>query len=177
MSTSGPIPARAGQPGAPPRPWSGPRAYPRSRGATALVTTTGKDPSGLSPLARGNHTLERKCARHRGPIPARAGQPGQSPHRSARLGAYPRSRGATIKRFRDVQRLGGLSPLARGNLGLGQCLLCPAGPIPARAGQPASCHLRLCARRAYPRSRGATGVSGAFIPSIKGLSPLARGNL
>ena len=50
----------------------------------------------------------------------------------------------------------GLSPLARGNHFFFQCGLLAGGPIPARAGQPAS--------------------AGATEYIVKGLSPLARGN-
>ena len=70
----------------------------------------------------------------------------------------------------------GLSPLARGNPDYTLSLKPRHGPIPARAGQPQRCQQSGMSIRAYPRSRGATGVPGAFMPSIKGLSPLARGN-
>ena len=50
------------------------------------------------------------------------------------------------------------------------------GPIPARAGEPASgpCQGRRC--RAYPRSRGGTSRVSTVLAAMWGLSPLARGN-
>ena len=50
----GPIPARAGQPGIPKPVLTRKRAYPRSRGATAIDRLMPKLHTGLSPLARGN---------------------------------------------------------------------------------------------------------------------------
>ena len=91
--------------------------------------------------------------------------------------AYPRSRGATPEKLPADADFVGLSPLPRGNLPASVATLPPEGPIPAPAGQPAARYSPALSPGAYPRSRGATGVSGAFIPSIKGLSPLPRGNL
>ncbi len=51
-----------------------------------------------------------------------------------------------------------------------------AGPIPARAGQPASTSGTMPVARAYPRSRGATSATGRPDSRAAGLSPLARGN-
>ena len=74
----------------------------------------------------------------------------------------------------------GLSPLARGNLVGNAAQLVELGPIPARAGQPATARMAMFddyglsplargnprraathppAGRAYPRSRGATGMN------------------
>ena len=71
----------------------------------------------------------------------------------------------------------GLSPLARGNLGLALANGDPVGSIPARAGEPAQMLERPSTCRVYPRSRGGTGVVQEFSESHIGLSPLARGNL
>ncbi len=71
----------------------------------------------------------------------------------------------------------GLSPLARGNLGRGQCIGAGLGPIPARAGEP---YARRCSKHpcwAYPRSRGGTDGLTKLARLGEGLSPLARGNL
>ena len=175
--TMGPIPARAGQPFAGSAIHCPTGAYPRSRGATSGAAAEMFRLGGLSPLARGNRRSPYLQGASRGPIPARAGQP--CPARGARRGrrAYPRSRGATVA----VQHIGllaqGLSPLARGNLQRLAYDEAPAGPIPARAGQPASGRRRCGRFRAYPRSRGATGVLIRHRPAAVGLSPLARGNL
>ncbi len=70
----------------------------------------------------------------------------------------------------------GLSPLARGNRKMKAIASFSIGPIPARAGQPLHRPRRAAARRAYPRSRGATGCDGFHFSLLPGLSPLARGN-
>ena len=152
---------------------------------------------GLSPLARGNRILRLLLGSAAGPIPARAGQPLGRTRRSAALGAYPRSRGATTLDCAQGVAVAGLSPLARGNLDRAAVAGSRLGPIPARAGQPLRLLLGCCIRRAYPRSRGATcawcprsaatrayprsrGATDSGQQGINcavGLSPLARGNL
>ena len=115
--TVGPIPARAGQPSDLVNGLACFRAYPRSRGATCQTSGIARHHEGLSPLARGNPLLRPAQAVGLGPIPARAGQP---PHRldaEQVSRAYPRSRGATTSTNLLWFSLGGLSPLARGNLG------------------------------------------------------------
>ena len=71
----GPIPAHAGQPCRRRRWWTRPRAYPRSRGATAAGEGDAFRESGLSPLTRGNLSSPASSCCASGPIPAHAGQP------------------------------------------------------------------------------------------------------
>ena len=172
----GPIPARAGQPARAGRRRTLGRAYPRSRGATAVMGAVPSANWGLSPLARGNlsRPTRRGCAG--GPIPARAGQPRTDSPDCVLRRAYPRSRGATPAPSRSTQPAKGLSPLARGNRQHGVGFQLVHGPIPARAGQPARAGRRWQCHRAYPRSRGATADLGQPIEPQEGLSPLARGN-
>ena len=70
----------------------------------------------------------------------------------------------------------GLSPRVRGNPTANDAGSCSMGPIPARAGQPASANLPLAAEGAYPRACGATIAAGAWLASASGLSPRVRGN-
>ena len=173
---SGPIPARAGQPGRQePRDLVG-GAYPRSRGATTFTRPLTHDYPGLSPLARGNPVVVAAVGGGVGPIPARAGQPQKRGGRHLCGRAYPRSRGATCRRSRPVFSSGGLSPLARGNREYPQHWVFLAGPIPARAGQPLGNSWAVPNVAAYPRSRGATPFSVKSLFTVTGLSPLARGN-
>ena len=152
------------------------RAYPRSRGATALSLVLRTPGTGLSPLARGNLARAVRALLGRRPIPARAGQPTAWPCMSHGMWAYPRSRGATADCVEDRSPPKGLSPLARGNLPpVGRCCL-DEGPIPARAGQPRRHHRPGCGEGAYPRSRGATASRICGVHTAGGLSPLARGN-
>ena len=173
----GPIPARAGQPEWLFREYPWIRAYPRSRGATVPWQMCRAAWPGLSPLARGNRGSLARIEQPGGPIPARAGQPMWGRRARRALWAYPRSRGATVLHSQAVSPSKGLSPLARGNHWLPQFFSLPSGPIPARAGQP-SRHLRGAGwHGAYPRSRGATNITRLELDYMKGLSPLARGNL
>ena len=152
----GPIPARAGQPQQRHPASAAQRAYPRSRGATELVKLAADLHVGLSPLARGNQVAKLHQCVVFGPIPARAGQPRWPALLHRRVGAYPRSRGATAAGLEAKALLQGLSPLARGNLTHSPVHLLVFGPIPARAGQPGQCEIGPQLVWAYPRSRGAT---------------------
>ena len=169
-------PTRAGQPRPSAEPCAAARAYPRSRGATISDASRSLRLRGLSPLARGNQDEARRVAGRPGPIPARAGQPLQRSFPRLLPWAYPRSRGATVAFQVLVVEGKGLSPLARGNLERQLYSLPFPGPIPARAGQPASPVGQSSAIGAYPRSRGATSTLAAGIMLTAGLSPLARGN-
>ncbi len=176
LRKGGPIPARAGQPPTLFPRAAAPRAYPRSRGATARICSSELRRPGLSPLARGNPGRQAAQRRGDGPIPARAGQPPRGRVPRGRSRAYPRSRGATRCAPVPMHQHEGLSPLARGNRARGHSPAGPGGPIPARAGQPRSYRPISGAQGAYPRSRGATSIMSSVTTCWKGLSPLARGN-
>ncbi len=176
-AVAGPIPARAGQPAVRLRCLARRGAYPRSRGATVVLEVWIDRNVGLSPLARGNRKYREIAMTSEGPIPARAGQPCGGWLLRWRLWAYPRSRGATTSPVISTCLCSGLSPLARGNrVALAQ-FKAVRGPIPARAGQPGGRRLGSRCSGAYPRSRGATWLSFAGFWLLRGLSPLARGNL
>ena len=113
----------------------------------------------------------------RGPIPARAGEPPLCRRHKPAFGAYPRSRGGTLRARKPCIADLGLSPLARGNRHtLHQCCA-QLGPIPARAGEPLDGHGLALGQGAYPRSRGGTTRGQPSMRRASGLSPLARGNL
>ena len=172
----GPIPARAGQPLERMFDRLARPAYPRSRGATNTCRRRRHSQSGLSPLARGNRRISYHHVLRKGPIPARAGQPGGEDGEHGAFRAYPRSRGATVQGLPSVFSSRGLSPLARGNLLQAVLERAGAGPIPARAGQPVDTLACGHTPWAYPRSRGATTTLTPAPSMAWGLSPLARGN-
>ena len=176
MPSLGPIPAHAGQPSRRRRSSRPARAYPRSRGATAILGLPPRCARGLSPLTRGNPGSRGAFVAALGPIPAHAGQPSRPARRAPGRRAYPRSRGATTYLAVTCTVWWGLSPLTRGNLQITAPLTGPAGPIPAHAGQPRNASLATRAQRAYPRSRGATERLGWTTRRSTGLSPLTRGN-
>ena len=138
---AGPIPAHAGQPGGLLRESPAPRAYPRSRGATALIAHLNSLQEGLSPLTRGNRVGDFDRVLRCGPIPAHAGQPVPCAIIRNRHGAYPRSRGATVALPSASRAATGLSPLTRGNLENHPWVPRHYEPIPAHAGQPKTLHL------------------------------------
>ena len=176
LGAQGPIPARAGQPPNHRSACRPIRAYPRSRGATEGRRKEWQAAGGLSPLARGNRFGHPRNHAPHGPIPARAGQPLPEEAGGAGTRAYPRSRGATQSLTAHSLAVRGLSPLARGNLGDAPEALGRQGPIPARAGQPATFDAPTSTITAYPRSRGATTANTSHSWPVQGLSPLARGN-
>ena len=171
-----PIPARAGEPRSTRPTATNSRAYPRSRGGTKGALTERWAIQGLSPLARGNLALQSVCSSHKGPIPARAGEPPCTERGCRPTRAYPRSRGGTFALKRRLSGSGGLSPLARGNPRQSAQDKTIHGPIPARAGEPGLNAPTVVLSRAYPRSRGGTVDVAPVWASIRGLSPLARGN-
>ena len=151
-------------------------AYPRSRGGTYQRTRINSERKGLSPLARGNQFIPAGTMLRIGPIPARAGEPTLPLLLLVWIRADPRSRGGTRSILLVRTLIAGLSPLARGNRGAVQQQGAACGPIPARAGEPASSGKDDRHIGAYPRSRGGTRRLSACNPVPKGLSPLARGN-
>ena len=153
---SGPIPARTGQPSAPPAARSLAGAYPRSHGATSTYALRLGSARGLSPLARGNLAGARQWFCWPGPIPARTGQPPLPLGKPCWHTAYPRSHGATHCDLCASACAGGLSPLARGNRTQEEAENLGLRPIPARTGQPTVRGLVVAWIRAYPRSHGAT---------------------
>ncbi len=172
----GPIPARAGEPSSFAAIAACKRAYPRSRGGTAVLRVGGSPDQGLSPLARGNRRLCSGARRPARPIPARAGEPFMGSPLVRLMWAYPRSRGGTGLARPYSRQVRGLSPLARGNP-TGCALMClRVGPIPARAGEPCRLVIHPSPGGAYPRSRGGTSATPAVPCNEPGLSPLARGN-
>ena len=172
----GPIPAHAGQPFTAVGTEVSIRAYPRSRGATLIMSLCWRVWPGLSPLTRGNPQGPRPGTLAGGPIPAHAGQPGIQQLFHVLFGAYPRSRGATEARVNRDFADEGLSPLTRGNPHLVLARVHRPGPIPAHAGQPTAPARQPRRLRAYPRSRGATQARRGLITGSRGLSPLTRGN-
>ncbi len=152
------------------------RVYPRGRGEAA--TRTGDDVflTGLSPRARGSHSLSRSGSASRGSIPAGAGKPIAEVEAVVVRWVYPRGRGEAVYVFHDDGKLWGLSPRARGSRTASVACRARLGSIPAGAGKP-SCALgvhRLA--RVYPRGRGEAEVLGDHQEHSTGLSPRARGS-
>ena len=173
----GPIPARAGEPSASRAGRMICGAYPRAGGGTSLRPSAAMYCAGLSPRGRGNPVESVSGDLPRGPIPARAGEPGRAQTLPSVERAYPRAGGGTS--FNDWSRIAqrGLSPRGRGNLRAGRDQSTPNGPIPARAGEPCSSSRCTTRTRAYPRAGGGTIGEKGLAEDYQGLSPRGRGNL
>ena len=91
-------------------------------------------------------------------------------------GAYPRSRGGTIRNEFWRVPYNGLSPLTRGNREVSDVEDWTEGPIPAHAGEPEKYCKKTRSLGAYPRSRGGTTLASSLPHRPHGLSPLTRGN-
>ena len=158
-SSSGPIPAQAGEPGWLRAAMRYTRAYPRAGGGTSFFRAREYTGLGLSPRRRGNPAMALYAGHLAGPIPAQAGEPTHRPGIAALPGAYPRAGGGTgepatpnagARRHGAYPRAGGgtcrdqgcvshhqgLSPRRRGNRGRGPTSQARQGPIPAQAGEP-----------------------------------------
>ncbi len=173
---AGPIPASAGEPSILPRRCPSQRAYPRERGGTPRGMLPTGWLQGLSPRARGNLVSKATIGSIDGPIPASAGEPGQSGTCRCCRGAYPRERGGTPKTGITQTQQGGLSPRARGNRASYSARDMMTRPIPASAGEPKAPAFDQGLFEAYPRERGGTFLSGLRGEGDEGLSPRARGN-
>ena len=114
-AVTGPIPAGAGEPGAPLMRLHLSRAYPRGRGGTYKELASTHPDYGLSPRARGNQADPRDGYAWVGPIPAGAGEPDKRCFSPCKWRAYPRGRGGTVIVVAHAQVKAGLSPRARGN--------------------------------------------------------------
>ena len=129
--------------------------HPRSRGVyTGWGAQGGYDP-GSSPLARGLRDHERRRARPRRIIPARAGFTGRPHARRPGRWDHPRSRGVyaapAVDALQDVRI------------------------IPARAGFTVPPVAGGAVEQDHPRSRGVYDDSPARARGAQGSSPLARG--
>ena len=133
------IPAWAGQPARSMRIASSYRVYPRVGGATGSSVNPVGTLGGLSPRGRGNPAAAALHLKHRGSIPAWAGQPLRNDTSPTPSAVYPRVGGATraARRMRESEM--GLSPRGRGNPGCRYRGISGAGSIPAWAGQPGRC--------------------------------------
>ena len=149
--------------------------HPRSCGANQFAFDAVLVTSGSSPLVRGQLTVFRVMEAIRRIIPARAGPTRPPPRRSCPLPDHPRSCGANLRGLRWIVRVGGSSPLVRG-----QPLPYSQSPfalriIPARAG-PTTLMLDAATQWTdHPRSCGANATDTEFWLCLCGSSPLVRG--
>ena len=152
-----------------------PGLSPRVRGtASEQIVTPGV--AGLSPRVRGNQPHRGRRHRHRGSIPASAGEPLRPCPTAGARSVYPRECGGTNPIGAVVTVIGGLSPRVRGNRVADRVLGPAPGSIPASAGEPAYAQGVRNWRKVYPRECGGTMTTSRHRYSASGLSPRVRGN-
>ena len=132
--------------------------------------------AGLSPRVRGNQRQRPHPRRHRGSIPACAGEPGIRPGSGCGPWVYPRVCGGTAWRIVRRPAVPGLSPRVRGNRGSAPRERAARGSIPACAGEPARRPAAAWTPRVYPRVCGGTTPTASRYVRPAGLSPRVRGN-
>ena len=174
-SSTGLIPARAGNTNLTISSTSTSRAHPRSRGEHNLRERAYERFLGSSPLARGTPVRVPPAFVGVGLIPARAGNTGSLAQLVAFQRAHPRSRGEHTLCFSMFASAPGSSPLARGTLQKPKPERNRDGLIPARAGNTHAVITDALVDRAHPRSRGEHNAQKAQQLKDQGSSPLARG--
>ena len=130
--------------------------YPRACGGTASRWALVQRGSGLSPRLRGNHSTMRRRGTPTGSIPAPAGEPRVVDIRKSETKVYPRACGGTFDYVDERSELMGLSPRLRGNRICSEITTGNARSIPAPAGEPRQGHGRRSRHRVYPRACGGT---------------------
>ena len=172
----GSIPARAGEPRAPPPGPRSARVYPRASGGTPRSSSNPASGRGLSPRERGNPHPGHRAANHPRSIPARAGEPKRRGCGRRKTRVYPRASGGTLVRAVLGDEEQGLSPRERGNHVASRPVAGRAGSIPARAGEPVGVGGEGWSENGLsPRERGTSDKHDLDTPA-GGLSPRERGN-
>ena len=155
-SSSGSIPAHAGEPPLPRLLPLSQAVYPRPRGGTPITNHTCRSVNGLSPPTRGNRLYTSSPSSSSGSIPAHAGEPPLPRLLPLSQAVYPRPRGGTPITNHTCRSVNGLSPPTRG--------------------EPALFVVSIFFLRVYPRPRGGTGPRQSPTSWPAGLSPPTRGN-
>ena len=175
-STTGSIPACAGEPFLSRSACAASRVYPRVCGGTDPAGDNSKVMTGLSPRVRGNRDHVNQTIRCTRSIPACAGEPTGSYTYGTTISVYPRVCGGTMSRDGRHAHEPGLSPRVRGNRHALHGSAVGRGSIPACAGEPATASRGPARSWVYPRVCGGTTRSSYAMRSMGGLSPRVRGN-
>ena len=175
-TSSGSIPAYAGEPLERACAAANDRVYPRVCGGTKATPLSVSRSRGLSPRMRGNRTATAAGNLIHGSIPAYAGEPASYARAALADAVYPRVCGGTGLRAAAPGLIKGLSPRMRGNHAKLVIRIHPAGSIPAYAGEPAAGVATSGVAAVYPRVCGGTQLTANRHANRAGLSPRMRGN-
>ena len=174
-TTSGIIPACAGNTECPLRRKGFPWDHPRMRREHAVFQPSAIRSSGSSPHARGTHDGELLARAWVGIIPACAGNTPFSASLRPSRRDHPRMRGEHHVIHAQHVRVSGSSPHARGTLSEHVHLEPRVGIIPACAGNTSPSSSPSSSSEDHPRMRGEHDAHPpAFVPEL-GSSPHARG--
>ena len=177
LSSSGSIPACAGEPSEDVILIFSISVYPRVCGGTGGPPMMDELNTGLSPRVRGNRLVRGYRICHQRSIPACAGEPRIGTGGASQISVYPRVCGGTAWVPKSPVKTVGLSPRVRGNR------VIPGGngysvrSIPACAGEPRQGAACAIAMKVYPRVCGGTEPIVDRRADLRGLSPRVRGNL
>ena len=175
-SSTGSIPACAGEPLANDGHMDTVGVYPRVCGGTWATAASGRCHGGLSPRVRGNPMNEVTDTGAVRSIPACAGEPWPSKSVASQPQVYPRVCGGTYTDAEARAQAAGLSPRVRGNRRRYGRASRPQRSIPACAGEPPSPCFRVWLDSVYPRVCGGTVMKPRTPRDWAGLSPRVRGN-
>ena len=175
-SSTGSIPACAGEPTASSHCPGGRGVYPRLCGGTDRDPAAAGQAGGLSPPVRGNPPRALRRLPQQGSIPACAGEPSSTTCGAWMRGVYPRLCGGTMHISDARDTVLGLSPPVRGNRCNGARSRRRGRSIPACAGEPLRRSSIRRLWRVYPRLCGGTCGGGGGAGVMAGLSPPVRGN-
>ena len=196
-TSSGSIPARAGETRNTTKSEASSRIHPRTCGETGYGVSTGVAFFGPSPHVRGKHTRLRRQGAVAGSIPARAGETRSCRPRFVGEPVHPRTCGGNGCVERSIARALGPSPHVRGNReshphdyepsgpsphvrgkrGGGPERLSGRGSIPARAGETPPRALLPRPLRVHPRTCGGNDCAALVGIANWGPSPHVRGKL
>ena len=155
-TSSGSIPACAGEPSLTASQARELQVYPRVCGGTWSAVRPTILSNGLSPRVRGNLLTADDDAKLTGSIPACAGEPAYFNDSGNADAVYPRVCGGTKTEKLSRCKSGGLSPRVRGNLISGSLKPLDTRSIPACAGEPPAQEGARAVLLVYPRVCGGT---------------------
>ena len=174
-SSSGSIPACAGEAGGRWRGACGQQVYPRVCGGSFPSANRTKGRPGLSPRVRGKRLPAEVNPGTIGSIPACAGEARWVECEHGATAVYPRVCGGSAGCGGCACGGDGLSPRVRGKLAADEIQAAYLGSIPACAGEAAADASALAPPAVYPRVCGGSRCREFVFGLARGLSPRVRG--
>ncbi len=169
LADTGSIPAGAGEPQQAALLLVNNGVDPRGCGGAVPTNSRYTLDEGRSPRVRGSRNSCLGDPRHRGSIPAGAGEPSEYEIVLPESEVDPRGCGGAVRIRNRSTRIRGRSPRVRGSPIPGHACSLGRGSIPAGAGEPPSVTMIANMRRVDPR-----GCGGAYVPLLASLNDAGR---